>query len=273
MPKTKAAGGVLRKIARATSRRVQKFKKGLPVAALREQALYRRAPLEFAAAFAGPGPKVIAEIKFASPSEGLLRREPGERAAAAIAKRYLLAGACALSVLTEPEFFSGSIEYLKSVRLRFPKAPLLMKDFFLDPYQLELARACGADAVLLMVSLLGARVKPMLARAEALGLSALVEVHTEAEFALALKCGASLIGVNSRDLKTLKTDLGVARRLAAFPSTRRRRRCLLIAESGISQAQDIAELSECGYDGFLVGTQLMRRPDPGVALKELLAGL
>lgn len=273
MLKIRAVGGVLQKIARATSRRVWKFKKGLPIAALRKEALYRRTPLDFAAAFAGPGPRVIAEIKFASPSQGLLRREPGARAAVAVAKRYLLAGASALSVLTEPEFFSGSSEYLKSVRLRFPKAPLLMKDFFLDPYQLELARSCGADAVLLMASLLGAELETMLAGAADLGLSALVEVHTEEELALALKAQAKMIGVNSRNLKTLKTDLQVAHRLAAFLSPRQRRGRLLIAESGISRAQDIAALSSCGYDGFLVGTQLMRRPDPGVALKELLAGL
>lgn len=268
MPKAKVSRGVLDKIARSTERRVRKLKKDLPLAALRREPLYRRTPLDFGAAFAGPGPHVIAEIKFASPSRGLLRRAPGARAAAAVAKAYLSAGACALSVLTEPEFFLGSPEFLEAVRTKHPQTPLLMKDFFLEEYQLELARARGADAVLLMVSLLGTRLKAMLAAARELGLSALVEVHTEAELKLALKCRAKIIGVNSRNLKTLKTDLDIAVRLSAV----KRDGVVLIAESGIKRFRDIVKLSACGYDGFLVGTQLMRQADPGLALKKLRKG-
>lgn len=259
---------VLSRIAHSTCRRVEALKAKSPVAALRALPLYDRVPGDMRRALSGLGPNVIAEIKFASPSEGALRPGPDAAAAAKIAGGYLAAGARALSILTEPEFFAGSPEYLKAAREAFPAAPILMKDFFLDPYQFELARAHGADAVLLIAALVEADLGPLLHKAQALGLSVLVEVHTEEELEAAQKVGASLLGVNSRDLKTLTTDLAVARRLSARAD---KDKALLVAESGIATRADIDGLAACGYSAFLVGTSLMRQDDPGRALSELLA--
>lgn len=257
-------GGVLARIAGSVRARLKVVKKQWPVRRLRNQPLYQRLPKDFSAAFA-PGIRVIAEIKFDSPSAGLLRGASAEEAVR-IAGGYLAAGASALSILTEPCFFSGSPEYLAAVRRRFPRARLLMKDFFLDPYQFELARAYGADAVLLIVSLLRNDLSYMLAQARGLGLTPLVEVHTAAELRAAEAAGAELIGVNSRNLRTLETDLGVAERLIGES----RSGAILIAESGLRTARDLSRLRRLGYRGFLVGTELMRRPDPGRALRAML---
>jgi len=263
-----------------TRERLKVLKAESPRSKLRESPLYARTPSDFRNAFGGVGPRVIAEIKFASPSEGRIHpREPSTKEALAAAAEYLSAGAAALSILTEPRFFQGSPDFLRVVREAQPKAFLLMKDFVVDVYQLELARSIGADAVLLIVAALDKRLEPLLRSAEALGLSALVEVHTEAELALARKAAAKLIGVNSRDLRTLKTDLAVAKRLAAVPPalyTAKGRYTtadapFLIAESGIKTRADIDALAACGYRGFLVGTHLMKTGTPGKALKELLA--
>ncbi|MEK7859167.1 MAG: indole-3-glycerol phosphate synthase TrpC [Elusimicrobiota bacterium] len=260
------AGGVLTRIAMHTETRVRRFKEQTPVEALREGFLYKREPQAFSAAFCGPQPRVIAEVKFASPSQGFLtQRKPSTEEALRVAGSYLSNGAAALSILTERHFFAGAPDHLAGVRFRHPKALILMKDFFIDPYQLELARACGADCILLIAALLGEKLGEFHAAAKALGLSALVEVHTEAQLRAAQAVEAELIGVNSRDLKTLKTDLGVARALGPMaPGS------LLIAESGISTRQDLDELTACGYRGFLVGTTLMKTQDPGQALADLL---
>lgn len=267
MPKT----DVLAAIAANTRRRIAREKNRRPQAALERVPLYRRPPADFRAALTAGNAAVIAEIKFASPSQGVLRPGASAEAAVKVARSYLAAGARALSILTEPKHFAGSLEYLRAVRLRFPQAPLLMKDFFIDPYQFHQARAAGADAVLLIAALLGARLGAMLREAEDLGLTALVEVHDEKEKNAALRCGARLIGVNSRNLRTLKTDLGVARSLAPKASERTDGR-VWIAESGISSRRDIDGLAAEGYKAFLVGTSLMRESDPGHALKKLVAG-
>ena len=257
---------VLTRVAKHVEKRLEKHKRAHPVEALRAGELYARAPADFAKAFDGKGPRVIAEVKFASPSEGLLRERPTAQDAVAVAGGYLSAAAAELSVLTERNFFAGDFEYLAAIRRAHPEAFLLMKDFFFDPYQFELARSLGADCVLLIAALVGPALAALQERARALGLSVLVEVHDEKEMEVAKACGAALIGVNSRDLKTLKTDLGVARRLAPLG-----RGALLIAESGLKTRGDLDELSALGYRGFLIGTSLMKRPDPGAALQELLS--
>lgn len=260
--------GVLGRIGASTAERVQRWKAERPEAALRREPLYARTPRSLAAVLSGPGPRFIAEVKFASPSEGFLRA-PGSASpaeAARIAASYTDAGAAAVSVLTEPEYFSGDPAYLAAARGARPDAVLLMKDFLIDPYQLELARACGADAVLLIAALLGGRLREMLSTARARGLSALVEVHDEAEAEAALACAADVIGVNSRDLRTLKTDLAVARRLAPLAT----QAAAAVAESGLKTREDIAGLAALGYKGFLVGTALMKAKDPGAALAGLL---
>lgn len=247
--------------------RVGKLKESNPVESLRAQPLYARSPRSLKTALLAKKPAVIAEVKFASPSEGLLRGEhPAPDRAADVAGKYLAAGAAAVSILTERNFFAGAPEFLVAARERHPDACLLMKDFVFDPYQLELARAIGADAVLLIVALVGTELSALHSQAKALGLSVLVETHTEAELELAKKAGAELIGVNSRDLKTLKTDLDVARRLAGKAPG-----ALLVAESGLKTRADLDELSKLGYGGFLIGTSLMKQSDPGAALKDLLS--
>lgn len=258
-------GGVLARIAGSVRARLKVLKKQWPVRRLRAQPLYARLPKDFSAAFP-PGRRVIAEVKFASPSAGALRPGASAEEAVRIAGGYLSAGAAALSILTEPRFFSGSPDYLAAVRRRFPRARLLMKDFFLDPYQFEIARAHGADAILLIAALLRKDLAFMLGEARRLGLTPLVEVHTLAELRAAEAVGAELIGVNSRNLRTLETDLAVAERLAAES----RSGAILIAESGLRTGRDLKRLGDLGYRGFLIGTELMRRPDPGRALRALL---
>lgn len=258
---------VLTRIALHVGKALERRKREFPVDALKRQPLYAREPRSLRAALEKKKPAVIAEVKFASPSEGLLRgTHPSPDDAAAIAGSYLSNGAAALSILTERNFFAGAPEFLVAVREKQPDAALLMKDFVFDPYQLELARAIGADAVLLIVALVGTQLSDLHARARALGLSVLVETHTEEELELAKSAGAEIVGVNSRNLKTLKTDLEVARRLAGKAPG-----ALLVAESGLKTRADIDELAGLGYGAFLVGTSLMKQPDPGAALKELLA--
>ncbi|MDR0843557.1 MAG: indole-3-glycerol phosphate synthase TrpC [Acidobacteriota bacterium] len=206
---------------------------------------------------------VIAEIKKASPSAGIIREDfqPLD-----IAASYAGAGAAALSILTETNFFRGGLDILSSVRENSP-LPILRKDFAVDAYQLLEARVAGADAVLLIVALLGAtRLENLLEAATHLGLDALVEVHSEPELRTALSAGAKLVGVNNRDLRTFKVDLEVARKLVRLMSGD----IFAVAESGIKTAGDVQGLSAAGYKGFLVGERLMRSPDPGAALRELL---
>ncbi|MDD5630213.1 MAG: indole-3-glycerol phosphate synthase TrpC [Elusimicrobia bacterium] len=254
---------VLDRIAQAARMRVAQEKARVPAEALESSPLWRRARLDFAAAFGGQGPRIIAEVKLRSPSAPDLGQglDPVD-----VARSYDRNGAAAISVLTEPEFFGGSPDILRAVREQV-SLPLLMKDFVVDPYQIGQARACGADAVLLIVALWPQGLEDMLARTARLGLAALVEVHDEPELELALAAGARIIGVNNRDLKTLGVDLQVSRRLAASAQGQG---ALLIAESGISRRAEIAELSGLGFQGFLMGTALMAGGQPGAALAALL---
>ncbi len=209
---------------------------------------------------------VIAEIKRASPSAGVLRRELDP---ALIAAEYRKAGAAALSVVTEPVFFRGGLETLASLRWR-SSLPLLRKDFVVDPYQALEARLAGADAVLLIAALLDESALRELRRGiEGLGMDALVEVHTEQELARAIGAGSTFIGVNSRDLRSFQVSLDVCLRLAAgLP-----RDAVAVAESGIRTPQDVRRLADAGYRGFLVGEALMRAESPGAALAGLVSSL
>ncbi len=226
-------------------------------------ALRRRPPGPFEAAFGGAF-RAIAEIKFRSPSEGALREREDP---AGIAAGYLRAGATAISVLTERAHFGGSHDDLRRVRAAYPEALLLMKDFVVDAYQLHEALDAGADAVLLIVALLGrARAAALYAEARALGLGVLVEVHDEAELEDARAFGATLVGINNRDLKTLQVDLATSHRLAP-----RAPGATLVAESGIRTGAEARALAQAGFAAMLVGSSLMRQPDPGAALARLLA--
>lgn len=207
-------------------------------------------------------PRVIAECKRRSPSKGVLR---ATYHAAAHAAAYARAGAAAISVLTEPTFFDGELEDLATVR-RAVDLPLLRKDFILTEYQLYESVDSGADAVLLIVAALDdGALQHLLTRAAALGLAALVEVHDERELDRALQSGAAIVGVNSRDLRTLSMDPAVLERIAAaLPAG-----VTAVAESGIRTNDDLVRLSALGYHAFLVGERLITQPDPGEALEEL----
>lgn len=219
----------------------------------------------FAAALtSSPAPRIIAECKRRSPSRGILRTAY-DPAAHAIA--YAAAGAAAISVLTEPSFFDGSPEHLTAVR-RAVSIPVLRKDFIVTEYQLHEAAALGADAVLLIV---GAISDDELGRlhqvALGLGLAALVEVHDRTELGRALDAGARIVGVNSRNLRTLQVDLQIVERLAGeIP-----KEVVAVAESGIRTADDVRRLSGLEYDAFLVGERLIAQTDPGAALRQLRA--
>ncbi len=206
---------------------------------------------------------IIAEAKRRSPSRGVLRADYD---AAAVAERYQANGAAAISVLTEPTFFDGSLEDLTAVRAR-TSLPVLRKDFIIDEYQLVEARAAGADAVLLIVAALDReRLRELHDGARALGLAALVEVHSGAELDRALELSPRMVGVNSRDLRTLLVDRTVALDLVtAIPDD-----VIAVAESGVGTHDDLCRLRDGGYDAFLVGERLVTSPDPGLALGELL---
>ena len=205
---------------------------------------------------------VIAEIKFASPSHGRIR---GEGHPERVARDLVAGGCCALSVLTEPQFFGGSNEYLSRVRDAVG-VPVLRKDFIIDPVQLDETAGIGGDAVLLIASILGDRLPVFVERARALGIEPLVEVHTAGEARAALRTRAGLIGVNNRNLGDFGMDFG--KTLTLGPRIRRTGR-KVVSESGISSPDDIRALRPA-CDAFLVGSALMASDDPGRTLEGLV---
>jgi indole-3-glycerol phosphate synthase len=209
---------------------------------------------------------VIAECKRRSPSRGVLRADYHP---ATIAAGYAAAGAAAISVLTEPTFFDGSLEHLAAVRAAVD-VPILRKDFIVSEYQILEAKDAGADAVLLIVAALApAALKRLAAQAAALGMDALVEVHDADELTTAIECGARIIGVNNRNLRTLEVDVKASERLIALiPGD-----VVAVSESGLRTADDLLRLRQRGYGAFLIGERLMTLPDPGRGLQELLAGV
>lgn len=223
-------------------------------------------PMDFAAALtrcAGDPVRLIAEFKRASPSKGMIR---GDLDPAAVARLYEEAGAAAMSVLTDGPFFSGTLADLRAARAA-AGMPLLRKDFILDVYQLAEARAAGADAILLIAAALSDEVLADLQRHAAdLGLAALVEVHNDEELRRVLGTGAELVGINNRDLQTYEVDLDTTLRLRPqIPAD-----VVVVAESGIHSRADVRNLEDAGADAVLVGEFLMRQPDPGKAVRQLL---
>lgn len=260
-----SAPDLLAAIVAAARRAVEVRQEREPVASLERRLTRRCNGRAFLQALRdGPEPRVIAECKRRSPSKGILRRdyEP-----VAHAKRYEQNGAAAISVLTEPTFFDGRPEHLRAVR-EVVRLPLLRKDFIVTEYQIVETAVLGADAVLLIVGALAdADLRRAVAMAGDLGLAALVEVHTRDELARALEAGASILGVNSRNLRTLTVDPGLLAELAPqIPQG-----VVAVAESGISSSDDLARLGRLGYRAFLVGERLIVQPDPGSALRDLRA--
>jgi indole-3-glycerol phosphate synthase len=217
----------------------------------------------FAALKHAEKPAVIAEIKRASPSAGQIRPhlEVSE-----VATSYQGAGAAAISVITEEDFFQGRVEYLEEAR-RAVSLPILCKDFIIDPRQILTTRAAGADGLLLIAAILPqSTLKELLAMASQLDMACLVEVHDEEELSRVLETEARLIGINNRDLRTFEVSLDTTLRLRPrIPSNR-----LVVSESGIQTRSDLQSLAAAGVDAVLVGTSLMRAEDPGQKLRELL---
>ena len=212
-----------------------------------------------------PGLKIIAEFKRKSPSAGIIR---DDLTISEIVGCYERGGACAVSVLTDEEYFGGSIVDLCAARSS-TNLPLLRKDFIIDPIQIFEAAIAGADAVLLIVAALDdASLRELRSLTEdELGLDALIEVHTSEELDRALNAGANIIGVNNRDLRTFRVSLDTSERLIA----RAPRDKVMISESGLQSADSLARLRKLGFRGFLVGEALMRAPDPEAAFRDLVA--
>ena len=257
---------ILDDIAAYTRLRVESLKKQKSLYAVRDEAEGRPAGKDFRAALAAPGLSVIAELKQASPSKGLIAPD-FERIYLDKARQYEEGGAAAISCLTEPKFFLGSDEYLRQVRAAV-QLPILRKDFTVDEYQIYEAKCLGADAVLLICSLLSqGQLAEYLCQAHELGLSALVEAHDADEVGSALAAGAAIIGVNNRNLKDFSVNpLNSLRLREQIPAEK-----LFVAESGIAKASDCADLKAAGVQAVLVGEALMRSADPAAMLREMRA--
>lgn len=260
-----SAPDLLRTIVAATRRttEIRRGREPLADLARRAEAAAPRGDA-FETALAGAGTvNVIAECKRRSPSRGVLCADYD---APRIARQYEAGGAAAVSVLTEPTFFDGSLEHLSAVR-EAVSLPILRKDFIVDEYQLFEARVAGADAVLLIVAALEPRdLRCLHERARELGLGVLVEVHDDDELPLAIDAGARVIGVNNRNLRTLAVDVDASYRLAArMPSN-----VIAVSESGLQSRSDLERLSAAGYRAFLIGERFMTDPNPAGAIRALV---
>jgi indole-3-glycerol phosphate synthase len=261
---------LLATIVAATRRIVEVRQQRQPAAALHQRLVQMDAvpgPGRFLAALSRTDRlNVIAECKRRSPSRGVLRANYDP---IAIARGYEEAGAAAISVLTEPTFFDGSLDHLSGVRAAV-RIPVLRKDFIVSEYQLLEAKAAGADAVLLIVAALSLpELKTLATQAGGLGLDTLVEVHDETELQAAIDAGARIIGVNNRNLRTLAVDVRASEAvIGRMPAG-----VIAVSESGLRTSEDLARLRQRGYRGFLIGERLMTVPNPGHALHELLAGV
>jgi indole-3-glycerol phosphate synthase len=261
---------VLEQIVSARRRSLEESRRTIPLQRVRQMAEARQERRGFAAALTSAldagAPRrlrVIAELKRASPSRGLLKQNYRR---CEIALGYASGGAAALSVLTEEQYFLGSLRDLTVVR-QAVRIPVLRKDFVLESYQVYESVAAGADALLLIVAALPDHdLCSLLDLCKQLRIAALVEVHTDTEVERALAAGAQIIGVNNRNLKTLEVNLETSFRLRA----RMPRDCVAVSESGIKTGADLQRLNEAGFDAVLIGERLMTHPDPGEALRQLL---
>jgi indole-3-glycerol phosphate synthase len=256
------AVNILDKIVAEKRREVEQKKRSLPVSALKEHPR-KNVQHDFASALRGDSLRLIAEVKKASPSRGVLCPDFNP---VALAKTYALGGAAAISVLTETNHFQGSIDYLAAIRQEV-SIPLLRKDFIFDDYQVYESAACGADALLLIAAILSQKqLAGLLALSHRLGLGCLVEVHNEDEMEKALRSGAEIIGINNRDLSTFTTDINTTRRLRPLIPEGR----IVVSESGINNRDDIKKLKEWGVNAVLVGEALVTASNILTKMEELL---
>ncbi|MEO0868573.1 MAG: indole-3-glycerol phosphate synthase TrpC [Cyanobacteria bacterium J06642_11] len=263
---------ILEKIVWHKEVEVQRRREKTPLKELQRQVLAAPPTLDFAAALRNgkTSPAVIAEVKKASPSKGVIREDFDP---VAIAKSYEQGGASCLSVLTDKEFFQGSFEYLAQVR-QAVGLPLLCKEFIIYPYQIYQARIAGADAILLIAAILSDKDLGYFTKiAKALGMTALVEVHTDKELERVLDIDQiTVVGVNNRNLEDFSVTLETTQNiLSAASNHRRASEILFVSESGIHQASDVNYVAKSGAQAVLVGESLMRQPDPGMAISQLMA--
>ncbi len=243
---------------------VKKAKRNISQRSLQEKEAFGFRRLSLLRALRSSKPAIIAEVKQASPSKGIIRADFD---ALAIARDYVQNGAAALSVLTDEKFFRGNLQYIEAMR-KFVTIPILRKDFIIDSYQLYESKSAGADAVLLIAAALdSAHLQDLLAEATNLGLQCLIEVHTQKEIEQLPLGGVDLIGINNRNLATFKTDIAISARLRKFIPDE----IEVVSESGIHTSDDISFLMSHGISSFLVGESLMRAESPGKALAELLS--
>jgi indole-3-glycerol phosphate synthase len=254
---------ILDKIVADKKLEVARSRREVPLAALKERAAGDKSR-DFAGALRGKDLKLIAEVKKASPSKGLLCPDFNP---IQLARTYAQNGAAAISVLTETNYFQGRIEDLSAIR-KAVNIPILRKDFIFDEYQVYESAAFGASAILLIMAILTPKkLEKLMSLSRKIGLDCLVEVHNEAELTSALLAGAEILGINNRDLNTFQTDLNVTRRLRMLVPDDG----IVVSESGISNKDDIKKMRECKVDAVLVGEALVTAPDIPAKMKELLS--
>ena len=257
---------ILNEIVTAERVNVERLKSEVPVSELRKKIDSQEIPLNLAGALMGDSVHVIAEVKKASPAKGLLRQNFDP---VSLAKGYADNGASAISVLTNQDYFQGSIDHLDAVHnaVSVKRVPILRKEFIFDPYQLYEARAYGADAVLLIVAMLPQKtLEDLMEISRNLWMQCLVEIHDENELGIALESGAEMVGINNRDLRTFVTDLEVTDRLAPLVPEGK----IVVSESGISSKNDIGRVYVAGAHAVLVGEALVTSDDPGLILRNLV---
>jgi indole-3-glycerol phosphate synthase len=256
---------ILDKILEARLARLAEEQTAISAETLKRGALERKPSMDFASAFSGPGIHVIAEVKKASPSKGLLRSDFDP---AALGLAYEGGGAAAISVLTEQDHFMGSLSALHDVR-EAVRVPILRKDFIVDPYQVLESRAAGADSFLLIAAILDkARLRLLTDQGREWGMEPLVEVHSLPELDMAFESGARIIGINNRDLGTFRVDLNVTLQLIKqIPQDR-----IVVSESGIRTRDEILRLKDAGVAGFLIGESIVTSSDPAARIRELVHG-
>ena len=254
---------MLNKIVAEKREEVEQRKRNVPISALKERIAQRKAPLDFASALRGKGLRLIAEVKRASPSRGVLCPDFNP---VQLARTYAEGGAAAISVLTEVNYFEGSLDHLAMIREEVG-LPLLRKDFIFDQYQIYESAAYGADALLLIVAILSQeQLGELLSLSRSLRLICLVEVHNEDEVKKALQSGAEIIGINNRDLNTFTVDLNTTHYLRPLIPQER----IVVSESGIRDRGDIEELREWGVNAALVGETLLTAGDILSKMRELM---
>jgi indole-3-glycerol phosphate synthase len=255
---------ILDDIVRAKKLELERSKTQVPLARIQELIAAQPPALNFGKAIKKNRVALIAEVKKASPSKGVIKADfkPVE-----IATAYAAGGASAISVLTEADYFKGSLDYLSAIRRALPAMPLLRKDFIFDPYQVYEARAHGADAILLIVAILSpSDLKSLMGLAHSLKMECLVESHEGAELRIAVDSGAQVIGINNRNLLTFEVDLATTERLRPLAPANR----TIVSESGIRNRHDVERLRACGVDAVLVGESLVSATDIAAGVSELI---